>query len=103
MNLDFTQAIEIAKNIYWVGMYLKNDPFQCHPYFIKNGDASILVDPGSMIEFDAVVKKSYEKLPILTPRLTININIHQVLHPHAIHHQQLHTFQTPTSYRVVYR
>ena len=57
MNLDFTQAIEIAKNIYWVGMYLKNDPFQCHPYFIENGNASILVDPGSMIEFDAVVKK----------------------------------------------
>ncbi len=57
MNLDFTQAIEIAKNIYWVGMYLKNDPFQCHPYFIENGDESILIDPGSMLEFDAVVKK----------------------------------------------
>jgi len=57
MNFDFTQAIEIAKNIYWVGMYLENDPFQCHPYFIENGDESILVDPGSMLEFDAVVKK----------------------------------------------
>jgi len=57
MNLDFTQAIEIAKNIYWVGMYLKNDPFQCHPYFIKNGNESILIDPGSMLEFDAVIKK----------------------------------------------
>ena len=55
--MDFTQAIEIAKNIYWVGMYLQNDPFQCHPYFIDNGDESILVDPGSMLEFDAVVKK----------------------------------------------
>ena len=57
MNLDFTQAIEIAKNIYWVGMYLENDPFQCHPYFIKNGNESILIDPGSMLEFDAVVNK----------------------------------------------
>lgn len=55
--MDFTQAIEIAKSIYWVGMYLENDPFQCHPYFIENGNASILVDPGSMLEFDAVVKK----------------------------------------------
>jgi len=55
--MDFTQAIEIAKNIYWVGMYLQNDPFQCHPYFIKNGNASVLVDPGSMLEFDAVVRK----------------------------------------------
>jgi len=57
MNLDFTQAIEIAKNIYWVGMYLKNDPFQCHPYFIENGNESILIDPGSMLEFESVVKK----------------------------------------------
>ena len=55
--MDFTQAIEIAKDIYWVGMYLENDPFQCHPYFIKNGSESVLVDPGSMLEFDAVVQK----------------------------------------------
>jgi len=55
--LDFTEAIEIADRLFWVGMYLENDPFQCHPYFIENGDASILVDPGSMLEFDAVVKK----------------------------------------------
>jgi signal transduction histidine kinase len=55
--MDFTQPIEIAKGIYWIGMYLPNDPFQCHPYFIENGKNSILVDPGSMLEFDAVVKK----------------------------------------------
>ncbi len=55
--MDFTRPIEIANKIYWVGMYLENDPFQCHPYFIENGDASVLVDPGSMLEFDAVVNK----------------------------------------------
>jgi len=55
--MDFTQAVEIADHIYWVGMYLENDPFQCHPYFIENRDESILVDPGSMLEFEAVVKK----------------------------------------------
>ncbi len=48
---------EIAKNIFWVGMHLENDPFQCHPYFIKNGNESILIDPGSMLEFDETVKK----------------------------------------------
>ena len=56
-NLDFSQSIEIAPKIHWVGMYLENDPFQCHPYFIDNGDESILVDPGSMLEFDAVIRK----------------------------------------------
>jgi len=55
--MDFTKAIKIADKIWWVGMYLPNDPFQCHPYFIENGNNSILVDPGSMLEFDAVVKK----------------------------------------------
>jgi signal transduction histidine kinase len=54
---NFKDAIEIAKSIYWVGMYLENDPFQCHPYFIENGDESILIDPGSMIEFDETIKK----------------------------------------------
>ncbi|WP_373001102.1 ATP-binding protein [Sulfurimonas sp.] len=54
---DFKQPIEIADSIYWVGMYLENDPFQCHPYFIKNGDESILIDPGSMLEFNETVRK----------------------------------------------
>ncbi|MEA1891669.1 MAG: ATP-binding protein [Campylobacterota bacterium] len=54
---DFKDAIEIAQDIYWIGMYLENDPFQCHPYLIKNGNESILIDPGSMLEFDETVRK----------------------------------------------
>ncbi len=56
-NPDTSQAVLLAPNIYWVGMHLKNDPFQCHPYLIKNGDESILIDPGSMIEFSETVRK----------------------------------------------
>jgi len=54
---DYRDAIEIADSIYWVGMYLENDPFQCHPYFIKNANESILVDPGSMLEFEETIRK----------------------------------------------
>ncbi len=54
---NFKDAIEIASNIYWIGMYLENDPFQCHPYLIKNGDESIIIDPGSMLEFKETVRK----------------------------------------------
>lgn len=54
---NYTDAIEIAQDIYWIGMYLENDPFQCHPYLIKNGDESILIDPGSMLEFEETVRK----------------------------------------------
>jgi flavorubredoxin len=56
-NHDTSEAVQIAPNIYWVGMHLKDDPFQCHPYLIKNGDESILVDPGSMLEFDETIRK----------------------------------------------
>lgn len=56
-SYDTSEAVLIAQNIYWVGMHLKDDPFQCHPYLIKNGDESILIDPGSMIEFSETVRK----------------------------------------------
>ena len=56
-NPNFQEAVAIAPNIHWVGMYLENDPFQCHPYFIKNGNESILIDPGSMLEFDETIRK----------------------------------------------
>lgn len=56
-EFDSSLAYEIAEDIYWIGMHLKGDPFQCHPYLIKNANESILVDPGSMLEFDEVVKK----------------------------------------------
>ncbi|MDK9692676.1 MAG: ATP-binding protein [Sulfurimonas sp.] len=56
-TLDTSEAVQIAPNIYWVGMHLKNDPFQCHPYLIKNADESILIDPGSMLEFDETIRK----------------------------------------------
>ena len=62
--MDFTKAIEIADNIYWVGMYLKDDPFQCHPYFILNGKESVLIDPGSMLEFEAIVEKVKSLVPM---------------------------------------
>ncbi len=59
-KIDYNKAIEIGENIYWIGMYFENDVFQCHPYLIKNGDESVLIDPGSMLEFEAVVKKITE-------------------------------------------
>lgn len=55
--MDFTQAIEVAPKIYWIGSYLENDPFQCHAYLIENGNESILIDPGSMLEFESLIDK----------------------------------------------
>lgn len=55
--LDTSEAVQISPGIYWVGMHLKNDSFQCHPYLIINESESILIDPGSMLEFDETVRK----------------------------------------------
>lgn len=55
--INYKNAVSIAPKIYWVGMYLENDPFQCHPYLIVNGDESILIDPGSMLEFEETMRK----------------------------------------------
>ncbi len=55
--MDLTKPVEIAENIYWVGYVIPDDPFQCHVYLIKNGDESVLIDPGSMITFPVVLEK----------------------------------------------
>ncbi|MCB1173508.1 MAG: SpoIIE family protein phosphatase [Leptospiraceae bacterium] len=56
-DLDFSKPVEVAPGIYWVGVYLENDPFQCHPYVIRNGSESILIDPGSMLEHEQIIGK----------------------------------------------
>jgi len=62
--MDYSKAIEIAPNIYWVGYVIPDDPFQCHVYLIKNGDESILIDPGSMITFPVVLEKITSIMPL---------------------------------------
>ena len=57
MNNDYTKAVAIAENVYWVGMYMKNDTFQSHTYLIVDAKESILIDSGSMLEFEMVKKK----------------------------------------------
>jgi diguanylate cyclase (GGDEF)-like protein len=57
MEQELNKPIEIAEEIFWVGHYVPNDPFQCHVYLIRNGDESVLIDPGSMITFPVVLEK----------------------------------------------
>jgi diguanylate cyclase (GGDEF)-like protein len=63
-NLDLSKPIEIAEDIFWVGYVVPNDPFQCHVYLIRNGEESILIDPGSMITFPVVLEKLFHVTPL---------------------------------------
>ncbi len=62
--MDYSKAIEIAPDVFWVGYVIPDDPFQCHVYLIRNKDESILIDPGSMITFPVVLEKITSVLPL---------------------------------------
>ena len=55
--MDSTPGIEIAPDVWWVGARLENDLFQCHAYLLRNGDSSVLLDPGSPLTIDETLAK----------------------------------------------
>jgi len=61
---DYSKAVEIAKDVYWVGVYMENDTFQCHTYLVVDGEESVLVDSGSMLEFEEVKRKIEDVIDI---------------------------------------
>ncbi len=48
--------VEIAPRVWWVGAMLPGDRFQCHVYLVEQGDQSVLIDPGSALTADAVIR-----------------------------------------------
>ena len=70
-SYNYNDCIELAGGIYWVGHFLPNDQFQCHVYLIKNGDNSVLIDPGSKITFHHVLRKIEKILPFTSIRYFI--------------------------------
>ncbi|MCF6335853.1 MAG: FprA family A-type flavoprotein [Spirochaetales bacterium] len=62
-DLQQERAVEIARDIWWVGCYLTEDSFQCHVYLIKNGNNSVLIDPGSKLTFNETLKKIESIIP----------------------------------------
>lgn len=56
-NLDTTKAIEIADNIFWIGLDEKNSGLRCNPYIIIDESDVVLIEPGSVTHFPYVLKK----------------------------------------------
>jgi diguanylate cyclase (GGDEF)-like protein len=54
----------VADGIWWVGVRLPHDQFQCHAYFLENGDASVLVDPGSPLTIEETLERVSEISPV---------------------------------------
>ncbi len=49
--------MEIAPGVWWVGVRLEKDHFQCHTYFIANGSDGVLIDPGSPLTIEGTLAK----------------------------------------------
>ena len=56
--------LEIAEGVWWVGARLPNDSFQCHAYYIDNGSAGVLIDPGSTLTIGQTLEKVARIAPL---------------------------------------
>ena len=59
--MDYDKPIKIAEDIYWVGYYNTKMDIQANPYLIIDNDEAILIDPGSVLDFE-IVKRKVESL-----------------------------------------
>jgi len=48
------RTAEIAQGVYWVGGTKDKGGLNCNPYLIIDGDEGVLIDPGSVLDFEEV-------------------------------------------------
>lgn len=61
--MDYSKPIEIEKGVYWVG-YNFETIFRTNPYLIVDGEEGVLIDPGSMFDFEIVRDKIKDIIPL---------------------------------------
>ena len=49
------KPVEIADNIFWVGIKDQANGLHCNPYLIIDGSEGVLIDPGSPLDFEYVL------------------------------------------------
>lgn len=55
---------QIVSGIYWVGEDNPVDNLHCNPYLIVDGDEAVLIDPGSVLDFEQVYQNILNIIPI---------------------------------------
>ena len=56
-TIDLNAPVEIAENVFWVGVVEENDPFKCHPYMLIDNGQAILFDIGTLENHDKILAK----------------------------------------------
>lgn len=59
-----TRTAEIAEGIYWVGGCAQDGGLHCNPYLIVDGDEGVLIDPGSVLDFEDVYENVCGIIPL---------------------------------------
>lgn len=53
--VDTSKPVEIAPGVFWVGVAEHPLGLQCNPYLLIDGDEAIVMDPGSVLDFEYVL------------------------------------------------
>jgi flavorubredoxin len=56
-KLDYSDFVEIADGVFWVGFADKSAGLHCNPYLIAEGGEAVLIDSGSRNDFSTVMLK----------------------------------------------
>ena len=56
-KLDYSDYVEIADGIYWVGFADRKAGLHCNPYLVVEDDEAVLIDSGSRNDFSTVMLK----------------------------------------------
>ena len=57
-------AVGLGRGIFWVGTLEERRGLDCNPYLIIDGDKTVLIDPGSVIDFDVVLANVTAMVPV---------------------------------------
>lgn len=58
------RTAKIADGIYWVGGSEQDGGLHCNPYLIVENDEAVLIDPGSVLDFEAVFENVCSLVPL---------------------------------------
>ncbi|MBW2065058.1 MAG: SpoIIE family protein phosphatase [Deltaproteobacteria bacterium] len=62
--MDYNRPIKVSEHVYWVGALDQADAFQCNSYLICHDKCGVIIDPGSVLYFDNLVRKVSEIIPL---------------------------------------
>ncbi|MEA4807014.1 response regulator [Acetobacterium wieringae] len=59
-----SRTAEIADGVFWVGGCTQDGGLHCNPYLIVDGDEAVLIDPGSVLDFEDVYENICSIIPL---------------------------------------